>query len=395
MSSSNRVRLAFIEESTYGETPGVGNFETARFVSESLSGTPETTESQQIRQDRQSSGQVVTGLTVEGAINFELAKESQLEKLIESAMFNSWVVSSPVAVDLTIDVTLKTLTRASGDFNNDVNVGDILTLSGFSNSVNNTQVQVASIDSATVVSIVFADTVVDEVGTSTSFKVADYIELGLTKKSYSIEKAFLDLADKALIYKGMIVSSMSLNIAYGELITGAFNFSGNDAYPVEVAGDFITDGRTINAAATTNTFNGSVDMPFSANSAGQSKLTKDAFCIQSIGIELNNNLTPTNCIGKKAPINYSEGTAQVGINLTAYNEDESWSLLSQKIEQTPFEVGFLLKYAAGFYGFYIPAVQVSGSDPASSGANQDVLQELSGTAKVGSNGEKALKIFRG
>ena len=395
MSSSNRVRVTFIEESVYGETPVAGNFSTARFTSESLSGTPETTESQQIRQDRLSSGQVVTGLTVEGALNIELAKEAQLEKLIESAMFNTWVVSAPLNNDLTIDTALKTITRDSGDFNVDVKVGDILTLTGFVNTVNNTQVQVASIDSALVISIIFPDSLVDEVGTSNTFKVADYIEIGVTQKSFSMEKAFLDLTDKAINYKGMLCSSMNLNVAYGELITGAFNFSGNNAQAVDQAADFITDGRTIDASATTNTLNGSVDMPFSANSAGFAKLTKDAFCIQSIGIDLNNNLTPTNCVGKAAPIRYSEGSAAVAITMTAYNEDASWELLQQKITQTPFELGFLLKYSAGFYGFYLPAVQVSFADPASAGANQDVLLDASGTAKVGANAEKSLKIFRG
>lgn len=66
MSSSNLVRVAFIEEVAYGVTPGAGNFETARFTSENLSGTPDTVESQQIRTDRMSSGQVVTGLQVAG-----------------------------------------------------------------------------------------------------------------------------------------------------------------------------------------------------------------------------------------------------------------------------------------------------------------------------------------
>ena len=73
MSSSNQVRIATIKESTYGVTPPAGNFKTARYTSESLSGTPETTESEQIRQDRLSSGQITVGLNVGGDLNGELA----------------------------------------------------------------------------------------------------------------------------------------------------------------------------------------------------------------------------------------------------------------------------------------------------------------------------------
>ena len=93
MSSSNQVRVAFIEETVYGETPAAGNFIQARFTSDALSGTPDTVESQQIRVDRLSSGQVLTGLTVGGALNYELAKENSIDTLFEGAMFNTWVVS--------------------------------------------------------------------------------------------------------------------------------------------------------------------------------------------------------------------------------------------------------------------------------------------------------------
>jgi len=55
MSSANLVRLTAIEETVYGETPVAGNFKTARFTSEALSGTPDTSESQSIRTDRLSS----------------------------------------------------------------------------------------------------------------------------------------------------------------------------------------------------------------------------------------------------------------------------------------------------------------------------------------------------
>lgn len=394
MSSSNLVRLALIEESTYGQTPGAGNFSQARFTSDGLSGTPETTESQQIRTDRMSSGQVVTGLTVGGPVNMELAKESVIDDLFESAMYSTWQTSSAVAVDLTIDVTAKTIVRAAGDFTADVQVGKVLTLTGFSNTVNNTQVMVTEVTNATTIKFSGPDTMVDETGSGTSYQKADYLEIGTTKKSFSIEKAFLDLTDKAIIYRGMIVSSMSLNVAYGEIISSVFTFSGNDYETVTASGDFITDGRTIDAAATTNSLNGSVDMPFLINSADGTLDTSD-FCIQSVNLNLNNNLTPQTCIGQAAPDDYSAGTAQIETSLTAYLADENWALLVKKLTQDPFALGFIVKNTGGFYGFYLPAVQVSFEDPGSQGINQDVFLNMTGVAKVGSSGESALTIFKG
>lgn len=395
--SSNRVRVTLIEEATYGVTPGAGNFETVRYTSESLSGTPETTESQQIRTDRQSSGQIATGLTVGGDTNHELAKEVVIDKLIESAMYSTFATSAPVAVDLTIDATAKTITRAAGDWTSDpIVVGDLLDLTGFVNSVNNSQVMVLEVQSTTVIR--YADfrapnELVDEAGSGTSYELNDKISIGSTKKSFSMEKAFLDITDKAINYRGMIVGNMSLNAAWGELSTTSFTFQGNDYEPVDAAVDFMTNGRTINAAATTNTFNGSIDMPFIINSS-TGTLDKQVFCVQSIEISLNNNLTPQTCIGEEAPQDYSEGTAQIEISMNAYLADENWDFISKKLTQESFSIGFMVKNGGGYYAFFLPAVQVTFDDPASPGQNQDVFLNMSGTAKVGDNGESALTIYK-
>jgi len=393
LSSSNLVRVAFIEETTLGETPVAGDFTTARFTSESLSGSPETTQSQQIRTDRLASGQIVTGLTVEGELNFELAKENSVDELIESAMLNTWNVQALVNVDLDINAGAKTITRASGSFTGLIVVGDILTLAGFTNAENNTQVQVTEVVSATVIKVVSATDLVTETGTGTSYKRADKISIGTTKKSFTIEKSFLDLTTKALIYKGMLVNSMNLNVAYGEIITGNFGFNGTKYVEANTAGEFVTNGRTIIAPATTNSLNGSIDMPFLISSA-VGVLDQANFCIQSLSVELNNNYLAQTCIGEAAPKDYSPGTAEIQVNLSTYLSDVNWSILAKKLSQEPFALGFMVKNIDGWYGFYLPAVQVSFDDPASGGSNQEISLEMQGVARVGTNGESSIVIYR-
>ena len=393
MSSSNLVRLAFIEESVLGETPVAGNFSTARFTSESLSGTPGTTESQQIRSDRMSSGQIVTSLEVGGEVNFELAKEGPLDLFMASAMMNAWSVAAPVTVDLEIDIAAKTIERASGDFNVDLDVGDIFSTTNFLSLANNTQFQVLQIVSPTVIRVSIPAGVTSEVGVGTTFKRADRLSIGTTKKSFSMEKSFVDLTTKALIYKGMLASQMSLSVNYGEIVNGAFEFSGTGYEAADAAGEFITNARTVVSPATTNSMNGSIDMPFISSSA-VGLLSDVDFCIQSLGIELNNNLQAQNCIGEVAPKDYSAGTAAISVDLSAYLANGNWSLLAKKLSQESFAIGFMLKNIDGWYGFYLPAVQVSFDDPGSSGANQEISLEMSGTAKVGDSGESALYIYR-
>jgi hypothetical protein len=75
-------------------------------------------------------------------------------------------------------------------------------------------------------------------------------------------------------------------------------------------------------------------------------------------------------------------------------KDGNWGLLAKKLSQEAFAIGFMVKNTDGWYGFYMPAIQVSFDDPASGGQNQEISMEMTGTAKVGSGGESALSIYR-
>jgi len=385
--------IAGTAQTTQGPTSlagGAGEYSTSRFVSEALSGTPDTVESAQIRVDRLSSGQVVTGLTVGGALNFELAKETAIDQMFESAMYNSFSVTAPFVVGLTLDSVAKTLTRATGSFITDgIVVGDFITLQGV--NAENVGPVIALDVTALVVTYQGPDLMTND--TPTGYTLGDKLEVGTSKQSFSMEKAFLDLTDKAINYNGMIVSEMELTVAYGELATGSFTYSGNGYQAVQAAANFNTDGREIKDPATTNSMNGSIDLPFVVTSAGGT-LGNDGFCLQNVTISLNNNLTPQNCIGQAAPNDYSEGTAQIGVSISAYLKDEAWQLLGKKLSQEAFGLGFAVQNTDGWYGFFMPAVQVSFDDPASGGQNQDVILEMEGTAKVGANGEKSLFIYK-
>lgn len=392
MSSSNEVRISYIEESVYGETPGAGNFKQARFTSDNLSATPETVESAQIRTDRQSSGQVLTGLTISGDMPIEYAKAQDVDDFFEGAMMSAWSSSSLVAADLTIDTVAKEITRAADDWNVDVKVGDVIILSGFANSLNNVEVMISEIKSATVIGFVGPKTMVDQAG-GTGFQVNDEIAVGTTQKSYSIEKKFNDLTDRGINYTGMLVDGFSMTAAYGEIVNGAFTFVGEGVDYADQASELITDGRTVEPAPTSTSLNGSVDMAFLGTSSSGAFSGVD-FCVQSIEISLANNSNAQNCVGKIGPQGYSLGTAQISVSLSAYLSDQTWSFLDKKISQESFSLGFTIKNSSGSYSFYIPALQVSFDDPGSQGQNTDVILDMQGVAKIGTNGENSLVIYK-
>lgn len=372
---------------------GSGEFLTARFTSEKYSGTPETTESAQIRSDRMSSGQVVTGLAVNGGHSFELAKETAIEDFLESAMYNAWSSLAAVNVNMAINDTTKVITRPSGSFITEgLAVGDVIVLSNFASSGNNVPVMLTEVNALTVkyAGPTGMVTVAEEPAT---YQRADKLTIGTTKKSLTVEKTFTDLTTKGIIYRGCIVSQMELDIAYGSLISGSFDTQGNDYDTADAASEFASYNEYFADAATSNSLNGSVDMPFLTTNVTGS-FVQDAFCLQNLKVSLNNNLTAQTCIGDSAPIDYSAGTAQVQVELSSYLKDANWDLLATKLSQAPFALGFMVKNTDGWYGLYMPAIQVSFDDPSSGGQNQEISMEMSGTGKVGSGGESALALFR-
>lgn len=375
-------------------TGGLGSFRTARFVSEQYSGTPETTESAQIRVDRQSSGQVVTGLSVNGGHSFELAKERAIEDFLESAMFNTWQTFVAVNANFEINMTTKKLIRVVGSFVNEgVVVGDFVVLSNFVSVANNVTVMVTGV---TALELTFAHPtgMVNAASEAATYQKADKLTIGTSKKSLTIEKAFLDLTTKGLIYRGCLVSQMDLEVAYGSLISGSFETMGNGYEAADQASEFASYNESFDPPADTGSLNGSVDMPILATNV-TGVWGQDTFCLQNLSLSMNNNLTIQNCIGRAAPEDYSPGTAQVTAELSSYLKDGNWGMLARKLSQESFGLGFQVKNPEGWYAFYIPALQVSFDDPSSGGANQEVSMEMSGVAKVGPVANpSALTIFR-
>ena len=81
MSDSNRTGLSYVEETSWGVTPAAA-LKNLRFTGESLSFAKETTQSANIRSDRQKSAPVLTGFGVSGGYNFEFAAK-ELDDLMD------------------------------------------------------------------------------------------------------------------------------------------------------------------------------------------------------------------------------------------------------------------------------------------------------------------------
>jgi hypothetical protein len=404
MSSSNLVQITYEEEDLgYGVRmpPDAGSIMyTARFTDESLSGTPATTESQELRTDRMSSGQVVTGLDVAGPINWELSEDQFFDDWFEASMMSRWIPEQdlPTTVDLVPDPVndqLATLTLAD-EFAAAV-VGSVITFTPASGT--KVICQVISVDTPSTIFTVGTrrgqEAVTGEVLTVT---IPSYADIGSEQISFLVGKAYTDVINEpgtdenSQTYTGTLSSGFSLTAAYGDIVSGTFNTMSNGY--LQEAPSYVQQveaaGGTINPAGTTNPLNASIDVPLVMVGGEPTD-----FCIETLTIDLDNGLTPQNCIGKTAPTGYTLGTAAITISTSIYLSATSYAaFMPEKLTQAPIAMLVTIENGSGGYGFELTAVQLSFPDPAATGQNQDTMIDAEGVGKVGPNGESALRIHK-
>jgi len=362
-------------------------------TSESLNGNATTVVSEEARSDRQSAGQLTTAVSTEGDINFEIAGSDCYKDFVRSGMKkNTWeaaVVST--ASQLDIDSVLGVITDTgalAGDFTILFEVGDIVKIGGFLDVANEGKYVYITALTATTINFEGKD-LADEIGDGDEILTApEQITIGADDVSFSMEKAFTDLttpALKTISYTGMMANTMALNFTYGEIANGTFGMSGA-GYDTPVVP--ITDGETINVAETDNPVNASADVSWVIIDNAISD-----FCVQSVGVELNNNHRNQECMGSLSPKGQTPGTADVSVSMSAYLADENFQYMKNKVDSSPIEIVFFAENADGGIGVKVPEAQLSFPDPSSGGKDQDVVLEMEGVAKAPAAGGSSLIIY--
>lgn len=409
MSSANAVELILVPEATYGQTPApaAAVAQVIRFTTESLSGTPTTTTSQENRVDRMSGGQIVTGLEVGGAINGELSADPAYQYLFKLGMMKAPVAAS-VAIGLSggsltkdpVNPQLATLAIPSGDFNAAFDPGDMVLLSGLDDAANNGPSQIVSIAGGGLSMVVTTKReAVDDASLAVAAEVERpaFLDIGSTVFSATLSKAYTDVLHALTTdqhsqrYAGSIVNGFSVALSYGEIATVVFNTLAN-GYLQEAPSlrQQIEDASgTITPAGTAAPLNASIDMGMVTIDGAPTE-----FCIETLSIALDNGNTPQNCLGKAAPTRYNVGTANITVEASIYLACPSYdAFMPAKLTQEPVGMFFAAGNADGGFAFDLRAVQLSFPDPAVTGQNAPVMIDAAGVAKVGDGGASALRVY--
>lgn len=388
MSSSNEINIIYVPETVYGVTPTGVAFETMRKVSDSLSGTPDTVVSDEARSDRQSGGQSIVGLQVGGAVPFQLSRGVSFDDMIEASMMGTWSataqeIEEPLAI--TVSNGVGTLDRLTGDWTTIFSNYEFVELSSAADPENNVVVLLTNV-TADIMSFVGPPTMVTNAADSITITRLSHVQIGTTRRSFSMEKQFLDIG-KFIAYKGMRAATMKLMAAVKSIVSGEFSFAGASHSTPTVS---ISDGETVNGASTSPLINPQVDMGFISVDGVIAQYT-----IQSVAITLNNNISPEEGVGKVGATDQVPFEAAVQIEMTAHLTAASFALIGNKISQVPISFAFALRDPNGDgYAVYVPEAQVSFPDPAMPGKNAHVMLNMSGVARYSSLISNTMRIAR-
>lgn len=194
----------------------------------------------------------------------------------------------------------------------------------------------------------------------------DVLKNGTVKKSYSIEKAMLDV-DEFFTYTGMVVGNLGLTIRTGSIVTGNVSFLGKGCALAQLTGAQSVTAVNTNAVMNAMTNVGSIQ-------EGGSALT--GVYLQEIGFNINNNLRTINEIGSATLGAVGGGTSEISGTLTAYFT--SARLYDKFLAGTETSLTFTLSDDAGnSYAVLLPRVKFETDDVAHEGINTDLWENIS------------------
>lgn len=387
LASSNRAQVRFIPEATFGVTPNTGNCINLRATGETLAYEIQTTNSQEIRSDRQITDVVQTGASTSGGINIEFSAQ-EYDPFIEAVLQGTWAHYGTdglgTAASVTIDSTARTLTWGAAPTGANVltnlEVGQWFKLIAPSDAADKAYLKVLS-RTATSITV---DTATPIPGTGSRASVANVqiktsrIKNGTTQRSFSIEKEFADVT-QFFLYKGMTANKMSLQFQSGSIVGGSFEFMGTVS---QRSGTRQLPGTPV-ASKTFDVMN-AVSGVGNVYEAGV-PLTNTF--IKSINLDVDNALRGQDAIGTMGFVGIASGTISVGGSVEMYLADGT--MYDKLVGNTASSLSWFVRdNTVDKNGYVITAnkVKFSGGGVTAGGLNQDVMLSMNWQGLMDSNG---------
>jgi hypothetical protein len=181
---------------------------------------------------------------------------------------------------------------------------------------------------------------------------ANVLKAGTTRRSFTIERFFGDLAsgDAYHRFTGCEVDTLSLAINANAIVTGSFGFVGQGL----TLASAIVSGATYPSASTTSpmdSFSGSIE------EGGGAIAT-----VTELSIEINNGLDPRYVVGSDVTLRPSIGRSNVTGSVTVFFENTT--MLAKFINETESSIEVTVADLAGnSYEILLPRIKYNGGQP--------------------------------
>lgn len=393
--TSNRVALRQVAESTWGETPSTPTLEAIRFTSESLNYNADFITSEEIRSDRMTPDTIQVSSQAGGDINGEWSYASY-DDFIEAALYGTWnttATAEPAQTDISITKTAGTpntwtLDSASlADFSdNSFVVGQFIKVDGFT-TAGTFFAEITSIAALSLGIKPMTDIATEAGGDSVTVTPLDYVRNGTTKRSFTIQKAFTDLATPEFWnFTGARISTWNLELATGSILNTVFGVLAKDANMTE--SQFA--GSTINSANTNtvlNAVNNIAAIVFDGDPGATS------FYFNSLSVNLDNQLRGQEAVGTLGLIGVEAGRLALTGSIELYFENSA--LFDRFRAATAFSLSFLAQDAAGnTYVVTIPRAKYTSMEIVAGGSDQDIFASAEIEGIINSAGTYQYQISR-
>lgn len=363
---ANRAKFKYIKEVTFGTTPGT-NMTEFRYNSHSIGSKASFITSNELRYDRQRVDTILTSRSSDGDVSFEWSYGSP-DDLIEGAMQSTWatgVTYSAATMSITA-ATTSTVTIA-GTGMTTFAVGVWVSVSNFA-GVNGPRffgkVYTSSATALLLTHTSLATLATVAAGPSITVQHLGWIRNGVIAPSYTLETEFTDFSSPFIFFnhKGMKVSTMGLNVASEQIVTGTFGFMGlNTVTATATAGGSLT-------AAPTNDVMGEPNVAF----IYEAGVPATAVSFKSVNLTLNNNLRMQEYIGSTFPGGIGSGTIDVTATIQAYFS--SVTFYNKFLNNTPTSMALVLQGTnGGSYIVELPQVRLTSATVVPPGINTDIM----------------------
>lgn len=368
---ANRAYIAHVEESEWGVTPDTPTMQKMNFVSDSMNYNIETTTPDSIRDDRQVTDVINVSAVNDGGFEFEMQAlaSGPDDALLAAALWsdNPWTGGATVkhdaagAVIVAGSKTIDFTGAAGGDPGYAVDQKIVITGS-LLEPTNDGLYTIADNSAAPVYTFAEAPAGDETLAAGAGSFNGQVCKNGVTERSFTIERGHADV-EEFFLFTGMVVNEFTLAFEAEELVTGSYTFVGKstsvDQAPHGAA--YIEPPTFPYMSAGFNVKNVQIDgMPIAA------------CLLQSVEININNNVEPKSAVGAFEACDVSEGEFETSGEISLYFNDSSF--YSKFVNSESFSLSFqLVDNEGNYYLFTLPKCKLSADTVNVEGKNTDVM----------------------